>query len=83
MPYKDKKKQAEYLKKYRTPYMRKYRKQKKKEKEQAMTTFLRMTFKELTKASPQLHDLAAYLGVDLEKLKKAKQPKKRRKSSAT
>lgn len=24
MPYKDKKKQAEYLKRYRTPYMREY-----------------------------------------------------------
>jgi hypothetical protein len=31
MPYKSKKKQAEYLRKYRTPYMREYRKTKKEQ----------------------------------------------------
>ena len=29
MPYKDKKKQAEYMRKYRTPYMREYYKRQK------------------------------------------------------
>ena len=32
MPYKDKKKQAEYMKEYRTAYMREYRKRKKQQR---------------------------------------------------
>jgi len=57
MPYKNRKQQAEYLRKYRTPYMRKWRMQQKDIREQLKS--------ELAKPQPSITDLRQLLGVTI------------------
>jgi hypothetical protein len=49
MPYKERAKQQQYLRKYRTPYMREYRKRKKSVDEERL--------RELKRKFPQAYDL--------------------------
>lgn len=74
MPYKNKKQQAEYMRKYRTPYMREYRQFKKRQFQEARKAINEGNF-DLAK-----HIMNKKPSIDIwGNTNKAKKPKKKRK----